>query len=207
MKNSILAILAVASLVACKKKETTVVNGSTDSTAMMAPADSTMMPKDSTTMSSNSSSMGGMKTGTMTDQDKMFVDAAAKGGMMEVMLGNIAETNASNQKVKDLGKMMVTDHTKANDALKGWAMNAKYTLPTALDAKQQKMVDDIKMKKGAEFDKAYTALMVSDHKEDIAEFKKEAKDGTGDVKAFASKTLPTLEMHLTKSEEAMKAVK
>jgi putative membrane protein len=202
MKNSILAILAVASLVACKKSETTVVSGSTDSTAMMAPADSTMMPKDSTAMSGTSANMK-----PLTSQDKMFVDAAAKGGMMEVMLGNIAETNASNQKVKDLGKMMVTDHTKANDALKSWAMNAKYALPTALDAKQQKMVDDLKMKKGAEFDKAYTAMMVSDHKEDIAEFKKEAMNGTGDVKAFASTTVPTLEMHLTKSEEAMKAVK
>ncbi|MGS0748555.1 DUF4142 domain-containing protein [Halpernia sp. GG3] len=202
MKNSILTILAVASLVACKKKESTVVTGSTDSTSMSAPMDSTMMPKDSSAMSSNSANMK-----PLSSQDKMFVDAAAKGGMMEVMLGNIAETNASNQKVKDLGKMMVTDHTKANDALKSWAMNAKYTLPTALDADQQKMVDGLKMKKGAEFDKTYTDIMVSDHKKDIAEFKKEAMDGTGDVKAFASTTVPTLEMHLTKAEDAMKAVK
>ena len=195
MKNSILTILAIASLVACKKNETVVVDNTTDSTAMTKPMDS------ASTMSDSSS------TAMLTDQDKTFVDAAAKGGMMEVMLGNIAETNASNQSVKDFGKMMVTDHTKANDELKSWAMNAKYNLPTSLDADQQKKVDDLKMKKGAEFDKAYTSMMVDDHKKDIAEFKKEAMDGTGDVKAFASKTVPTLEMHLTKAEDAMKAVK
>ncbi|SFI53776.1 DUF4142 domain-containing protein [Halpernia frigidisoli] len=200
MKNSILTILAITALVSCKKTENTVVDNNTDSTAMMAPM-------DSTAMTSNDATMGGMKTADMTDQDKMFVDAAAKGGMMEVMLGNIAETNASNQMVKDFGKMMVTDHSKANEALKSWAMNAKYTLPTSLDADQQKMVDDLKMKTGADFDKAYTDMMVSDHKKDIAEFKKEASEGTGDVKAFASTTVPTLEMHLTKAEAAMNAVK
>lgn len=198
MKNSILTLLAIASLTACKKNETTVVDSSMDSTAMVSP-DSTMMSTDSTAMNGTNA--------MLTDQDKKFADAAAKGGMMEVMLGNIAETNASNQKVKDFGKMMVDDHTKANDALKSWAMNANYKLPSSLDAGQQKMVDDLKMKNGADFDKAYTDMMVTDHKKDIAEFKKEATDGTGDLKTFASTTVPTLEMHLSKAEEAMKAVK
>ncbi|MBC7556604.1 MAG: DUF4142 domain-containing protein [Chryseobacterium sp.] len=195
MKNSILTILAITALVACKKKETVVVNTNADSTNMS-------MPMDSTTMSSNSSN-----TAMLPNQDKMFADAAAKGGMMEVMLGNIAETNASNQKVKDFGKMMVSDHSKANDELKSWAMNANYNLPTSLDADQQKMVDNLKMKMGADFDKAYTDLMVNDHKKVIEAFKKEAMNGTGSLKTFASNTVPALEIHLTKAEDAMKAVK
>ena len=199
MKNSILAILAMTALTACKKDQTTVVDSSTDS-SMMAPAtDSSMMPMDSTAVAGTSA--------TMSDQDKSFADAAAKGGMMEVMLGEYAETNGMNAKVKALGKMMKEDHGKVNDQLKSWAMTAKYMLPAKMDADQQKMYDDLKMKKGADFDKAYTDLMVTDHKKDIAEFKKEAAEGTGDLKAFASKTVPTLEHHLTASEEAMKAVK
>ena len=151
MKNSILTILAITALVACKKNETTVVDNATDS-SMIAPAtDSSMMPTDSTTVAGT--------TTTMSDQDKKFADDAAKGGMMEVMLGEYAETNGMNAKVKALGKMMKEDHTKANDELKSWATTAKYMLPTKLDADQQKMVDDLKMKKGAEFDKAYTCLL------------------------------------------------
>jgi len=48
---------------------------------------------------------------------------------------------------------------------------------------------------------------VSDHKKDVSEFKSEstlAKDP--DVKAFASKTLPTLEDHLKLAQQTEKAV-
>ncbi len=34
------------------------------------------------------------------------------------------------------------------------------------------MYDDLKAKKGKDFDKAYADLMVSDHQKDIEEFKK-----------------------------------
>ena len=204
MKKSILTFLAVASLVACKKNETTEMNRSTDSSTVMAPTDSSLLP------SADSLSMSGTaeNSATLTDQDKMFADKAAKGGMMEVALGEYAEMNASNASVKALGKMMKEDHTKANNELKSWATKAGYTLPTAMDADMQKKVDDLKAKKGADFDKAYTDLMVEDHKEDIALFKEEVSSGgAGTLKAFASNTIPTLEHHLTKSEEAKKAVK
>ena len=172
---------------------------STDS-AMMAPAtDSSMMTMDSTAVSASNPAM--------SDQDTKFANEAAKGGMMEVTLGEFVETNGMNAKVKALGKMMKEDHGKANDELKSWAKMVNYSLPTNLDADQQKMVDDLKMKKGADLDKAYTDMMVTDHKKDIASFKKEASEGTGDLKAFAAKTVPTLEHHLMKSEEAMNAVK
>jgi len=42
-------------------------------------------------------------------------------------------------------------------------------------------------------------MMVDDHKKDVDEFKETANDAKDpDIKAFASKTLPTLEEHLTK---------
>ncbi len=206
MKKTILALLAVGTMVACKKNETTTANESADSTAMSAPAD-TGMTTTSDSASTTNQNNGAANT-TLSDQDKKFADAAAKGGMMEVMMGELAKTNAQNATVKSLGAMMVTDHGKANEELKSWASMAKYTLPTSLDADQQKKYDDLKAKKGAEFDRAYTDLMVSDHKMDIAEFKKEASGGTeSSLKAFASKTLPTLEHHLMESEKAKAAVK
>lgn len=206
MKNSILSILAIAAMVACKKNETTNVDTSADSTAMTAPADSGMMKNDSANAAATQPDSAS-KT-SLSDQDKSFADAAAKGGMMEVMMGKLAATNAENAIVKSLGEMMVKDHSKANDELKKWASTAGYTLPTGLDADQQKMYDDLKAKKGKDFDKAYTDLMVSDHKEDIAAFKKEAASGSeASLKSFASSTLPTLEHHLMESEKAKSAVK
>lgn len=201
MKNSILTVLAITALVACKKNETTVIDNTTDSLNMVVPVDTAMMGTDSTTMS-------GTMPASMNAQDQMFAESAAKGGMLEVAMGELAAMNGTDAKIKEHGKMIVADHTKANDALKTWASSVGFTLPTMMDADQQKMHDDLKMKTGADFDKAYAEMMVQDHKDDIAAFKKEAAEGMDEgLKAFASKTLPTLEQHLTKTEAAVKAMK
>ncbi|REC50223.1 DUF4142 domain-containing protein [Chryseobacterium pennipullorum] len=203
MKKFVVTLFAAAALTACKKNETTTVDRTTESTGVAAPIDSGMPATDT----ANTSHPTG-KMSDLSDQDKKFADAAARGGMMEVMMGKLAETNASGQAVKSLGAMMVTDHTKANDELKAWASAIGYTLPNSLDAEKQKMYDDLKAKKGVDFDKKYTDLMVTDHKKDIAEFKKEASDGKeASLKSFASKTLPTLEHHLKESEKTKNGVK
>jgi putative membrane protein len=49
--------------------------------------------------------------------------------------------------------------------------------------------------------------MVTDHRKDVNEFKKESTSGKDpDVKAWASKTLPTLEEHLKLAQDTDKAV-
>ncbi|MCJ7932326.1 MAG: DUF4142 domain-containing protein [Chryseobacterium sp.] len=201
MKNFVVTVFAAAAMIACKKNETVPANHSAESMGVSAPAETGMVVSDST-------KMPGTAAHSLSDHDKKFADAAAKGGLMEVMMGKLAATNASNSVVKSLGAMMVTDHSKANDELKKWAEAAGYTLPTALDAEKQKMYDDLKAKKGVDFDRKYTDLMVTDHKEDIEEFRKEAENGKEtSLKSFASRTLPTLEHHLKESEKAKAAVK
>lgn len=203
MKKSILAIVAMATITACSKTETKTVDSNNDTTAIVIPADSTLGTIDSTETDTKVSEMT-----ALSDQDKDFSTKAAQGGLLEVMLGELAATNASNTAVKSLGAMMVKDHSKANDELKNWAATVGYTLPNKLDAEKQKIYDDLKNKKGQEFDRSYTDLMVKDHKEDIADFKKEATSGSEpSLKEFASKTISTLEHHLKYSEEAKNLVK
>jgi len=207
MRNSILSILTVTALMACNKNETKTMDTTGDSTVVM-PNDSAASNTDTAMMPTDSTATGNSTSSNLSDQDKKFADAAAKGGMMEVMMGQLAASNASQAAVKSLGAMMVKDHSKANDELKQWATATGYKLPTTMDADQQKKYDDLKTKKGTDFDHAYTDLMVSDHKKDIAEFKEEASKGTEtSLKSFASKTVPTLEHHLMESEKAKSAVK
>jgi putative membrane protein len=144
----------------------------------------------------------------MAAGDNTFVMKAAEGGMAEVELGNLAKSKASNSDVKSFGEQMVTDHTKANDELKEIAGKKGITLPTSLNAKDQALHDRLSKLEGADFDREFMKAMVSDHRTDVNEFKRESLHGSdADIKAFAAKTLPTLESHLKMAESADAKVK
>jgi putative membrane protein len=144
----------------------------------------------------------------VTGSDETFMKKAAAGGMAEVELGKLAETHASSDAVKNFGKRMVTDHTKANDQLKSIAAKENVTLPTTMDAKDKATYDRLSALTGAAFDRMYMSDMVKDHRTDISEFQREADHGTDpEVKQFASSTLPTLQDHLRQAEDAQKQVK
>jgi putative membrane protein len=129
--------------------------------------------------------------------DQRFMVEAAQGGMAEVELGKLAADKASNPDVKKFGERMVDDHGKANDELKTLAQNKNITLPTAIDARHKAVIDRLSKLSGDQFDRAYVQDMLRDHQKDVAAFRTESKSGKdADVKAWAGKTLPTLEEHL-----------
>jgi putative membrane protein len=141
--------------------------------------------------------------------DSAFVMKAAQGGLAEVKLGQLATQKASSQDVKSFGQQMVDDHSKANDELKQLASAKGVTIPADLDPKHQATHDRLSKLSGAEFDRAYMQQMVNDHRETVNDFRRESKSGSdSDVKAWAAKTLPTLEHHLQMAEStAAKAKK
>jgi putative membrane protein len=137
--------------------------------------------------------------------DTAFVNAAAVGGLTEVKLGQLAATNGDSAAVKSFGQHMVDDHTKANDELGAIAKGKGATPPSAPDKSHQAIVDKFSSLKGAAFDKAFWKQMHDDHVKTIALFEKESSSGKdADIKAFATKTLPTLKMHLQMVQDAMK---
>ena len=145
---------------------------------------------------------------TNIEDDTKFAVSAADGGMLEVELGKLAQANGMAPQVKDLGKMMVDDHSKANEELKAMAQQKNISLPAAMSEDKQKKYDDFASKKGKDFDKAYTSFMVSDHKDVIDAFQKEADKGNdADIKAWAAGKIAALQHHLQMSQTAEDAVK
>jgi len=157
--------------------------------------------KKADTIASKNSHMADLKP------DAEFATAAADGGMLEVELGKMAVEKGVNPSIKKLGAMMVKDHSKANDELKAASAAKNIALPSIMSEKCQKKVTELSEKKGSDFDKAYADLMVSDHKEDIDEFKKEASNGMDkELSTWAKGKVPVLEHHLAMAENAKKAV-
>ncbi|GEM_PF-441110 len=134
-----------------------------------------------------------------------FVMEAASGGMMEVELGKIAQQKASSQDVRDFGKMMERDHSKANRELKAIIEKQNITMPTVLIDEHKNKVNALTQLSGSEFDKEYMSFMVEDHKEDIEKFQEAAEsEENAEVKGWAQKTLPVLQQHLEHAEEVNK---
>jgi predicted outer membrane protein len=50
----------------------------------------------------------------LASADRAFIQTAAKGGVAEVALGELAGTHAKTDEVKKFGQRMVEDHGKAN---------------------------------------------------------------------------------------------
>jgi putative membrane protein len=144
--------------------------------------------------------------GKVSDADKKFMMEAASGGMFEVEAGKVAAQKASAEDVKKFGQRMVDDHSKANEELMQLANSKGVTPPKEMNKAHKEKLDKLSKKSGKDFDKAYMDEMVKDHTKDVSAFKKEAKDGKDpDVKAWASKTLPTLEDHLKMAKDMSKS--
>jgi putative membrane protein len=129
--------------------------------------------------------------------DLTFLRKAASAGMAEVALGQLAAKHGHSERVRQFGQRMVDDHTKANKQLLEIARRKGMTFSAKLDETHQKLMDRLREKKGSAFDRDFARHMVRDHKEAVELFEKEARYGKDtDLKAFAGRTLPTLQHHL-----------
>jgi putative membrane protein len=131
------------------------------------------------------------------DPDAAFYKKAAEGGLFEVDTGNQAQQKSSNQQIKDLGAMLVKDHTAANGQLKSLAQSKGIDLPTSASVGQMAAKGKLDVLSGDTYDKSFVKTQIKAHRETIALFKKEIASGQdADAKAFAQSTLPTLQSHL-----------
>jgi putative membrane protein len=179
--------------------------------AMLAIAVSFLVPA---TFAQSASETGKESKGTTDSKSKLpsgeerFMKEAASGGLMEVQLGKVAAEKGSHQRVKDFGKRMQADHSKANEQLKKIAAKKGVDLPTEPSGEHKSTMDKLTKLSGAEFDREYMDAMVDDHKEDIEKFQTQGDKGKDpDVKKFASDNLPVLKKHLELAQSTQKQVK
>ena len=136
--------------------------------------------------------------------DWAWMEKAARAGVAEVQAGQIAAGKASNAQVRTFAEQMVTDHGKANAELKEIASKKGITLPEQPDNNHKQLIGKLqKLTAGSRFDEEYvTRAGVIDHTDAVKHFKNGAKNlRDPEIKAFAEKTLPTIEGHLTMAKK------
>jgi putative membrane protein len=141
-------------------------------------------------------------------EDMTFLQRAAEGGHAEIESSKLAATKASSDKVKAFAKQMVNDHTMAADELRALAASKGAQIPSVPSSAQVATIKALAAAEGAKFDAMYaTEMGVKAHQETVALFERSAKSATdADIRAWANKTLPTLNKHLTHATEMKAAV-
>ncbi|HXH92574.1 MAG TPA: DUF4142 domain-containing protein [Thermoanaerobaculia bacterium] len=209
MKKLTLALLCVAMAFvsfACHKEDT--YNSATDTSATSATDTYASTTSTTATDTSATTASATSTASTLNSDDTTFVNKTAQGGMAEVALGQMASTKATNPDVKAFADRMVTDHGKANDELKQLAQTKGVTLPSDVDQESKDASDKLSKASGKEFDKAYIDAMVKGHEGVVKAFEKESKDAKDpDLKAWVTKTLPTIQDHLKMAKETKAKVK
>jgi putative membrane protein len=134
---------------------------------------------------------------TLSTTDATFIDTAARGGVAEVQMGELAQKKGATAAVRNFGARMVADHSRVNTELAQLAQTKQISAPTEPNTMQTQEIHKLQGLRGRAFDREYVQVMSQDHRDDISLFQNESESGTdADVRAFASRTLPTLREHL-----------
>jgi putative membrane protein len=134
---------------------------------------------------------------SFSEVDRAFVAKVSQGGMYEVALGKVAETQARAQDIKDSGTTEANDHMLVGEKLKAIIEANGMSFPTRLNPEFQARLDRISSLPPDKFDAAYIHDMKKIHDADGAAFAKEAANGSNpDLRAFAAETYRIVQRHL-----------
>jgi putative membrane protein len=122
---------------------------------------------------------------------------ATTSNMFEIESSELALTKTQLESVQEFAEHMVEDHTAAGEDMQAAVSEqGGVTVPTALDEKHAGMLSELEAASGEQFDQLYIQMQTQAHQEAVALFQSYSENGPdGEIKDFASDTLPTLEEH------------
>jgi putative membrane protein len=126
-----------------------------------------------------------------------FLASAASGAQFEIDSSKLALTHARSAAVKEFAHRMIDNYSSAAARLKEAVSRAGLPPPPEkLDAQHQAMLDDLKARDGASFDKAYVAGQVQVLRDNADLFRTYATLGdNARIKRFAQELLLTVRSH------------
>jgi putative membrane protein len=144
------------------------------------------------------------KTPTETSTTADVLGSLHEADQKEIQAGRIAQKNGQSKAVQDYGKMLVKDHTAADDRVAALAQKEHVDLVAATPAPGPN--DMGTMATGPDFDKKFAQEMLDDHRKAIGALTA-ARDSTTDpqLRRLLTDLLPTLEKHAAAAEKIIHA--
>ncbi|MFJ8647155.1 DUF4142 domain-containing protein [Streptomyces sp. NPDC093546] len=130
--------------------------------------------------------------------DNAFLRASHQGNLAEIAAGQDAQKNATTECVKNVGKVLVRDHTKMDAATKSLADKLGVDLPLAPTAEQQGTLANVMKKAGTSaYDTAWLQAQSAAHEKTLSMIDHQVAHGkNAEVTAAAKSARPVVAMHL-----------
>jgi putative membrane protein len=163
-------------------------------------------------------SSGSSAAGKSAKLDKGLTDAVEKlhaANQGEIQMGQMAQQWAQSTDVKQYGERLIADHQTNDAKLQTVAETegVQLTGKAFQDAQKsnEKAMKKLDGKHGADFDRAFMSQMVSDHKKDVKDVEKAAKDARNknhpQLASYLEQTHTGLQGHLQEAERIEKKLK
>ena len=135
-------------------------------------------------------------TTALNAQDRAFHVGAHQSNLAEIAAGKLAQSKGQSSSVKEIGAMLISDHTKLDAAVRKLAAAKGVSLPSAPNAEQRAAAAKLAAASGAEFDTVFVSTQLAGHMKAMQLGKDEAARGQdADTKKAAAAAAPVIAHH------------
>ncbi|MEV5383661.1 DUF4142 domain-containing protein [Streptomyces sp. NPDC052721] len=134
----------------------------------------------------------------LAGQDRKFLVQVHQGNLAEIAAGQDAGRHARSECVKQVGAVLVRDHTKLDADVKTLAGKLNVRLPASPSAQKKRQLAAVQAKAGTPaYDTAWLRVQEAGHRQTLALIDQEIKTGkNSQVVAAARNARPVVAMHL-----------
>lgn len=99
----------------------------------------------------------------LSDLDREFLTVIRFANLWEIPMGKLAQERGTSQKVRDVGKVLETDHTALDVAIKDLGAKFGVRLPEKASSSTQNWMNEISSKTGEAFDETFADRLRAAH--------------------------------------------
>lgn len=129
--------------------------------------------------------------------DRAWLTDTHQSNLADVQYGRLAQRKGATTAVREVGRMLATDHDAFDKKVVRVAERLHVELPGSPGAGRLAVAQRLDKESGSRFDRDFTTTMAEEHRKAIARAQEEVRDGSfPEVIGLARAALPDLRRHL-----------
>lgn len=137
-------------------------------------------------------------SGPLTANDRDLLVKVRQAGLWEMPMGELTATKASNERVKQIGRMLMLDHMMLDEATRKAADQLGVPIPDVPNPAQQSWMEEISALEGDAFDQAFVARLRAAHGQVFTFIAKVRSQTRNDlIRPFAQAGIDVVMKHMT----------